>query len=47
MFTYMFTKPNTKKYKSLVREAVLRNSGLGACAIQQAEVQEAVMAGDI
>ena len=40
-------KLNTKKYKSIVRETVLRNSGLGAHAIQQAEVWEAVATGDI
>ena len=32
------SKPNTKKYRHQVREAFLRNSGLGACAIQQAGV---------
>ena len=37
-------KWNTKKYKSLVREAVLRNSGQGAHTIQQAELGEAVAA---
>ena len=40
-------KQNSKRYRSLFRETVLRNSGLGACAIQQAEVEEAVVAGDI
>ena len=40
-------KQNTKQYKSLVREAVLRNNGLVACAVQQADVGEAVAAGDI
>ena len=40
-------KPNTKKYRHQVREAVPRNSGLGECAIQQAEVGQAVVTGDI
>ena len=41
-------KPNTKRYKILVREAGLRNSGLGAHAIQQqTELGEAVAAVDI
>ena len=40
-------KPNTMKYRSLVREAVLRNSGIVACVIQQAEMGEAVAAADI
>ena len=40
-------KPNTKKYRHQVRETVLRNSDLGAHAIQQAEVGEAFVAGDI
>ena len=39
--------PNTKRYRSLAREAVLRNSGLGACSIQQMEMGGAVAAGDI
>ena len=40
-------KPNTKKYRHQVKEAVLRNSSLGAHAIQQTEAGEAVAAGDI
>ena len=40
-------KPNTEKYRSLVSEAVLRNIGVGAPAIQQAEIGEEVAAGDI
>ena len=40
-------KANTKKYKSQVREAVFRNSGVGTHAIQQAVMGEAVAAGDI
>ena len=40
-------KPNTKKYRLQVKEAVLRNSGLGSCAIQQVEVGEAVAVGGI
>ena len=40
-------KPNTKKYKSLVKEAVGRNSSVGACNTQQAVVGEAVEAGNI
>ena len=39
--------PNTKRYRDLVRETVLINSGLDACANQQAEVVEAFAAGDI
>ena len=39
--------PNTNKYSHQVRDAVLRNSGLGTCGIQQAEVDQAVAAGDI
>ena len=35
-------KLNTKKYKRLVRVAVVRNSSLGPHAIQQAEVGKAV-----
>ena len=44
---HVFPKRNTTRYRSLVREAVLRNGALGACAIQQAEVGEAVASGDI
>ena len=40
-------KPNTKKYRSLVKEAVLRNIDVGTHAVQQAEVGEAVSADDI
>ena len=40
-------KPNTKIYRPQVREAVLRNSGLGVCGIQQSEVGEAVATTDI
>ena len=40
-------KPNTNKNSSQVREADVRNSGLGAHAIQQTDVGEAVAAGDI
>ena len=40
-------KSNKKKYKRLVRETVLRNSSVSACAIPQAEVGEAVQEGDI
>ena len=43
----MFVQTKTKRYRSLVREVVLRNSCLGAHAIQQAEVGEEVAAGDI
>ena len=37
----------TKHQKIQAREAVLRNSGLGACAIQQAEIGDTAVAGDI
>ena len=40
-------KPNTKKYGCQGREADLRNSGLGTFALQLAEVDGAVEAGDI
>ena len=40
-------KPNMKKYRLQVREAVLRNSGLGMHAIQQAEVGDAVAVGNV
>ena len=40
-------KPNINKNILQVREAVLRNSGLGTCGIQQAEVGQAVAASDI
>ena len=40
-------KWNSKRYRTLVREAVLRNSGLGAHVIQQAEVEEADLSGNI
>ena len=36
------TKPNIKKYQRLVREAMVRNSSAGACAIQQSEVGDAL-----
>ena len=36
-------KPNTNKYMRLGKEAVVRNSTVGACTIQQAEVSEAVV----
>ena len=48
MDTYKYLlKPNTKKNRLQLREAVLRNSGLGTHGIQQAEVKEAFAAGDI
>ena len=40
-------KKDTKTYKKQVREAVLRNRGLGAQTIQQAEVGQAVVEGNI
>ena len=40
-------KPDTNKYSSHVRDAVLRNSGLCTHGIQQAEVSQAVPTGDI
>ena len=40
-------KPYTNKYSKQIRDAVLRNSGLGAHGIQQAEVGQAVVTGDI
>ena len=40
-------KPNTKKYKRLVKEAVVRNSIVGDHTIQQAEVDEAIEGGNI
>ena len=40
-------KPNIKKYRLQARDAVVRNGGLGVCGIQQAELGEAVAAGDI
>ena len=46
-YTYMSSKSNTKKYKRLVREAVIRNSTEGAYAIKQAEVGEVVVVGSI
>ena len=38
---------DTKIYRKQVREAVLRNRGLGAQGIQQAEVSQAVADSDI
>ena len=40
-------KKDTKIYRKQVRDAVLRNRGLGAQGIQQAEVGQAVAEGDI
>ena len=40
-------KQDTKVHRKQVRDAVLRNRGLGAGAIQQAEVGQAVANGDI
>ena len=40
-------KPGTNKYSLQVRDAVLRNSGLGTHGIQQTEVGQAVTTGDI
>ena len=40
-------KPDTKIYRKQVRDAVLRNSGLGAQGIQQTEVGQAVGDGNI
>ena len=40
-------KPDTNKYIHQVRDAVLRNSGLSAHGIQQAEVDQGVATGDI
>ena len=40
-------RQNTKEYRLWVIDAVLKNSGLAVCSIQQAEVGEAVAAGDI
>ena len=47
--TYTHVCPNQtyQRYRSFVRESVLRNIDLGASAIQQAEVGEAVAVGDI
>ena len=39
-------KPHTIKYSKQVRDAVLRNSGLGAQGIQQAEVGQALANSD-
>ena len=39
-------KSNTKQYRSLIQEAVLKNNGLGASTSQQIEVGKAFMAGD-
>ena len=39
-------KPNTKKCRHQVLNAVLTNSGLGSGAIQQAEMGETVAASD-
>ena len=47
LWTHVSAQAKHKKYKSLVREAVLRNSGVCACALQQAEMGQAVAAGDI
>ena len=43
----MSTEPNTEKYRLQIRDAVLRNSGLGIHGIQQAEGGRALAAGDI
>ena len=40
-------KKDTQIYKKQVREAVLRNRGLGARGIQQAKVGQAVTEGNI
>ena len=40
-------KPDTKIKRKQVREAVLRNRGLGAQGIQQAKVGQAIADGDI
>ena len=40
-------KPDTNKYRHQVRDAVLRNSGLGAHGIHQAEVDQAAAVSDI
>ena len=40
-------KPDTNKYSMQVRDVVLRNSGLGICGIQKAEVGQAVADNDI
>ena len=45
--TQVSAKTKHKKYRFQVREAVLRNSGLGTHGIQQAEVVQVVAAGDI
>ena len=46
-YTQVLAQTKHQQIQESVREAVLRNSGLVACAIQQAEVGEAVVAGDI
>ena len=40
-------KPNTNRYRNMVRKAVYRKWSLGACAIQNVEVGEAVTVGEI
>ena len=40
-------KSNTKRYKSLVRAAMVGNSSKGSGAIQQAEMHKTVLACDI
>ena len=40
-------KPDTNKYSHQVRDVVLKNRCLATCGIQQAEVDQAVAAGDI
>ena len=40
-------KPDTNKYSKQVRGAVLRNSGLSTCSIQQVEVGQAVATIDV
>ena len=40
-------KQNTKKYKKLVREAVVRNTSAQTCNIQQTEVGEEIEAGNV
>ena len=40
-------KSDINKYSHQIRDAVLRNSGLGTCGIQQAEMGQAVATSDI
>ena len=46
-YTQVSAETKQQTYMLQVRKAVFRNSGLGMCAIQQAEVVEEVAAGDI